>query len=515
MSKKTLTIDYINNTDNNSLAIMEELGYKCVVIETVENIIKILEADIYDLIFINNEIKTADGIELLTQIKSHPVFFDIPVIILSQKISDSLIETCFSYGADDIVEIPTSEYLMRMRIKSAFEKQSFVLKIQAQRDELKMQKKIATESEDRVKKIMESINAGLILVKPNSCQIIDSNSHALKMIGCTKEELLKIASDKLFEQKNESVNNILNTNFETKLFTKKGRKIQVLKNNSEVKIKGETFYLQSFIDITEQKNIQKKLEEQTEELQAQRNEIEIQKNLAILKSEELEISEKKLQTIIDTSLSGISIIDVSGEFNFFNSIFHKLFKYTEKEFDKISYFDLLPEQFVDEAKNNHRMLINGEINFIEKIRTYVKKDGTKFWGHISASPIMRTDGTTEGIVSFLTDVDKLKRSEVEIKKKNSNIKSAITYAQRIQNSLLPATSYLKEILPEHFIIYRPKDVVSGDFYWAKQINDYILIAAADCTGHGVPGAFMSLLFISILNKITYNKKITTAAAILD
>ncbi|HEX8516743.1 MAG TPA: SpoIIE family protein phosphatase [Bacteroidia bacterium] len=80
------------------------------------------------------------------------------------------------------------------------------------------------------------------------------------------------------------------------------------------------------------------------------------------------------------------------------------------------------------------------------------------------------------------------------------IKDSIRYAKRIQNALLASDKLLKEYLDEYFIYYKPKDIVSGDFYWAQPKGDWFYMITADCTGHGVPGAFMSLLNISFLNE---------------
>lgn len=82
------------------------------------------------------------------------------------------------------------------------------------------------------------------------------------------------------------------------------------------------------------------------------------------------------------------------------------------------------------------------------------------------------------------------------------ITDSIDYAERIQAAVLPQPEYLATVMPEYFILFRPKDVVSGDFYWIKKVNDHLIIAAADCTGHGVPGGFMSMLGISLLNEQT-------------
>ncbi len=85
--------------------------------------------------------------------------------------------------------------------------------------------------------------------------------------------------------------------------------------------------------------------------------------------------------------------------------------------------------------------------------------------------------------------------------KNRSITESITYARKIQNAVLPPQELIKNILLEHFILYRPRDIVSGDFYWITQVNNKTVVAAADCTGHGVPGAFMSVLGFTLLNEV--------------
>jgi ligand-binding sensor domain-containing protein/serine phosphatase RsbU (regulator of sigma subunit) len=98
---------------------------------------------------------------------------------------------------------------------------------------------------------------------------------------------------------------------------------------------------------------------------------------------------------------------------------------------------------------------------------------------------------------------------------NKNITGSIKYAKRIQDAMLPGEEYLNSILPEHFIIYKPRDIVSGDYYWATKKDDILIAAAVDCTGHGVPGAFMSMLGITLLDEIVNKKNITDTAEILN
>ncbi|MDN4166523.1 two-component regulator propeller domain-containing protein [Cytophagales bacterium LB-30] len=100
----------------------------------------------------------------------------------------------------------------------------------------------------------------------------------------------------------------------------------------------------------------------------------------------------------------------------------------------------------------------------------------------------------------------LESAFVEIAKKNENITSSINYAKRIQRAILPLEDQLSAHLPEHMVYYRPKDIVSGDFYWMSAKGSRIYLAAVDCTGHGVPGAFMSLIGNSLLNEIVDNNE---------
>ena len=110
--------------------------------------------------------------------------------------------------------------------------------------------------------------------------------------------------------------------------------------------------------------------------------------------------------------------------------------------------------------------------------------------------------------------DAIRRHEEELETKNSRITDSLKYAKNIQTALLPRHELLDRILPEHFILLRPRDIVSGDFYWFTYIEKLAVIAAVDCTGHGVPGAFMSMLGSAFLNEIVNKEYITHPAVIL-
>ncbi len=104
----------------------------------------------------------------------------------------------------------------------------------------------------------------------------------------------------------------------------------------------------------------------------------------------------------------------------------------------------------------------------------------------------------------------------EIEEKNKNITSSIEYARTIQDAILTSRDYLKAVLGDYFVYYNPKDIIGGDFYWAYQATENkVIVAVADCTGHGVPGALMSMIGNSLLNEIIVENKIEETNLILD
>jgi len=117
------------------------------------------------------------------------------------------------------------------------------------------------------------------------------------------------------------------------------------------------------------------------------------------------------------------------------------------------------------------------------------------------------------ISSQKLEVEKQKHS---VEKNQKQIIDSINYAKRIQTSMLPSETILKKAFPQSFIMYKPKDIVSGDFYWFYSIpgTSESVIVLADCTGHGVPGAFLSMVGTTLLNEIVGHKNITDPASIL-
>ena len=109
----------------------------------------------------------------------------------------------------------------------------------------------------------------------------------------------------------------------------------------------------------------------------------------------------------------------------------------------------------------------------------------------------------------------LKQAYEQIEQKNKDILDSINYAKKIQFAILPSEEEIRRLLPNSFFLYMPKEVVSGDFYWCVEKGDHVFVAAVDCTGHGVPGAFMSMIGNILLNEIVVGQGIQSPAEILN
>jgi len=150
-----------------------------------------------------------------------------------------------------------------------------------------------------------------------------------------------------------------------------------------------------------------------------------------------------------------------------------------------------------------------------------QKSGGMHWAQTTLTPILDEKGEIRKFILIDSDVTEIKLAEAKMEKqrdelvsKNNLITESIDYAKRIQSALLPSHQNLSSSFKEYFIFYTPKDIISGDFYWQQKKGNNIFFAAADCTGHGVPGALMSIIGMNELNNIIGNT-ITEPKQILE
>jgi serine phosphatase RsbU (regulator of sigma subunit) len=125
--------------------------------------------------------------------------------------------------------------------------------------------------------------------------------------------------------------------------------------------------------------------------------------------------------------------------------------------------------------------------------------------------LLRTRKHLSEMKNAYNEID-IQRSELQVR--NKDLTDSLNYARRIQAALLPAEHHIRRIFQDYFICYRPKHIVSGDFYWFSERDDKYFIAAADCTGHGVPGALMSMIGLELIQKIINELKVDDSDQVL-
>ncbi len=151
--------------------------------------------------------------------------------------------------------------------------------------------------------------------------------------------------------------------------------------------------------------------------------------------------------------------------------------------------------------------LTSEINFTGHNQDYIMQ--------VNAIPEFNETSVIESVLLVAHDVTERKRQEIDLQNKNTKINDSINYAEEIQKSIIPDTSLVNQYFDEGFVMFKPKDVVSGDFPWLKQQGDDFYIAVVDCTGHGVPGAMISFVGYFLLNNIIDSNPNLNAGQVLD
>lgn len=291
---------------------------------------------------------------------------------------------------------------------------------------------------------------------------------------------------------------------DTKLLSRERKKIAILETNiqkeKKIKEKVETQYnkekkLKRYAEskYRKEKELKEKVVEKLEETDS---------SLAITQDEKELLEVEKQVLVQDTAYKSNAITDLSIEK-----------KQKEEEVKRqrqwitafaiflgvIFLFSvLLFKLYKDKQKVNQRLILqNAEIN---EQKEEIKSQADEL--------IIRNKEVEESREEVMMQAEQLSEANEaltiqrdEIQKKNRQITDSITYASKIQHALLPTLEEIKAPFADTMLLFIPRNIVSGDFYWYKKINKYVVFVAADCTGHGVPGAFMSMLGISFLNNI--------------
>lgn len=270
------------------------------------------------------------------------------------------------------------------------------------------------------------------------------------------------------------------------------------------------------------------------ELNKQKDEI----NQQAVQLEEVNKELEKLSIVAGKTQNAIVIMDRNGYFEWVNAGFTRIYGYTlqllRNERD---------ENIVNVSQNKSirnilfKCVSNKQTIIFES--DSVTRSGKTISSQTTLTPILNENKEVSKLVAIYTDISKLKEQEIairnqneelvqqnntleeqknQIEEQNRHIKSSINYAQTIQNTILPEKAQIDKYF-DNFILFSPKDIVSGDFYWFADVDDkghkYQFIGDFDCTGHGVPGAFMSLIGNRLLNEIVNVKKMYSPRDIME
>lgn len=266
-------------------------------------------------------------------------------------------------------------------------------------------------------------------------------------------------------------------------------------------------------DITKIKETENILRKQQEEIRNQRD--------------ELEESSKKIYQIIESLPDASFVINSNGEVEFWNNAIAKLTGIKAKDIIGKGNFEysiplygerrpILIDYTKERNSNNENykfVKLDKDIIQAEAYATHLPNGGKYLMG--TATAIYDKDENYSGAIEIIHDVTKQKEYILKIESQRKDILASIKYAKRIQEAVLPPISFMNELITDNFILFKPRNIISGDFYWATISDNKLVIAIADCTGHGVPGALMSMLGISMLNEIITNNKIYKTNQILD
>lgn len=235
------------------------------------------------------------------------------------------------------------------------------------------------------------------------------------------------------------------------------------------------------------------------------------------------------RSIIDQANDALIVIDiVDGRIHQTNPSAAAMLGYSQEEILKKKLFDLHPKEMLEKSSSIVADVWEKK-GLIYKDIPFVKKNGELL--PVECSAKVAPFAGRPAIVIYARDITERLKLEREIElqstiieQKNKDITDSITYARRIQDAILPSDDEMKRVLDDFFVFYRPKDIVSGDLYWANTVTTtpkegkgikLSLVAAVDCTGHGVPGAFMSIVGHTILEQTLTEPTVNNPGEALD
>jgi len=222
----------------------------------------------------------------------------------------------------------------------------------------------------------------------------------------------------------------------------------------------------------------------------------------------------RMQALSENSIDMIIRLGLNSKFVYVNPVVERYTGIIVNDFLNKNIFDVnIDSNTANLFDEILKLIVEKQENF-QTETNFISSFGIRIM-QVNAIPEFNDENELESILIVSHDITEQKSIEQELITKNKSINDSINYAQRIQTAILPDNRLIREYLPQSFIFYKPRDIVSGDFPWFFAKNETIYIAAVDCTGHGVPGAMLSFIGYFLLNNIADHDNGMTAGQILD
>ncbi len=297
---------------------------------------------------------------------------------------------------------------------------------------------------------------------------------------------------------------------------------------------GLIIWLSIYLYLRKIKKEKRELEKRIKAAISKEEQQKIQIGIQAQKLQEANAELEKLSLVASKTDNAIVIMDPQGEIEWINEGYERLYGY--------SYHDLLISEtgiIGDNTNTSIREMVNSwfgkrqPIIFENQKKT---KSGKTVWAQTTLTPVLNDNDEIIHLIAIDTDITQLKIAESEIHTQRDKIKAqrdmaliqrdaivqqkreiidSIQYAKRIQSAVFNNEEDLQGLFSESFLLNKPRDIVTGDFIWVYQFDQFKIVAVIDCTGHGVPGAFMSLIGISFLNTIVKENGVINSSDILN
>lgn len=354
------------------------------------------------------------------------------------------------------------------------------------RNELKIEKALNIAKEGLMK-LLNASPVGMIIADIEKGRLIEVNESFLSTFGYTREEAVGFTADELGfvspETQQRSFGKLKEQGFlkneKVPAITKSGKELHTIFSVELFEYEHQQCFLCIFHDISDIRDMEKRLME----------------------------SENKYRKLIEEAGDVLYTSDMHGNFTYINQRVQNLIEYSAEELIGKHFSMLIAPAWKEKIIAMYAHQFKNKIQETTIEFPILTKSGEEKW--VEQIVIMQMKrGFIEGFQSIVHDVTERKRASLLlesqkkiIEQKNRDILDSINYAKRIQDVIFPPQELIKKLIPHSFILFKPKDVIGGDFYWLEKFDKKTFIAAVDCTGHGVPGALLSIIGYNLLSKL--------------